>query len=201
MAAHAVAGAFMIVHDSDTRCRGAIPLRLGFAAQAFAPSLVNLTSAPAPILPFAADVCWGAYTVSTPLTPYVGRRGQLCHCARWPAYAHPLDGLNHRGHMSPISSTRRKAPKPKVEDNTAQPKRDLVPHELRNFDQLPSSCFVRMPVVRALFGSPAPSTIWRGVKAGRIPAPVKLGPNLTAWNVGTLRAALAAFREGANHDA
>jgi predicted DNA-binding transcriptional regulator AlpA len=97
-------------------------------------------------------------------------------------------------------STQKRGPgrpaKTKVETAAAPIQREPVavpiPPELANFDQLPDSGFVRLPVVRGLYGFPAPSTIWRAVRAGRIPAPTKLGPNITAWRVGDLRAALAA---------
>lgn len=58
------------------------------------------------------------------------------------------------------------------------------------FDRLPDAAHVRLPVVMALHGVSAP-TIWRWTKDGRLPAPVKLGPNTTAWRVGELRAAIA----------
>ena len=57
---------------------------------------------------------------------------------------------------------------------------------LAQFDTLPESAHVRLPVVAALHGI-GPATVWRWVKAGRLPAPVKLGPNTTAWRVGELR--------------
>jgi len=60
---------------------------------------------------------------------------------------------------------------------------------LTNFDQLPNSANVRLPVVMALYGV-SPATVWRNVKNGRIPKPQKLTPRTTAWNVGELRAAL-----------
>lgn len=58
---------------------------------------------------------------------------------------------------------------------------------LRQFDQLPDSAFVRMPVVTALQGSVPPQTIYRWIKEGRHPAPVKLGAQMSAWTVGSLR--------------
>jgi len=61
---------------------------------------------------------------------------------------------------------------------------------LRDFDHLPDAAHVRQPVVEALYGCSAAS-VWRGVKAGRIPAPRKLSPRVTAWQVGNLRRALA----------
>lgn len=66
-----------------------------------------------------------------------------------------------------------------------------IPTALANFDQLPDSAFVRLPVVAALNGISAP-TVWRWVKAGRLPQPSKRGPNTTAWNVGALRQTHAA---------
>ena len=61
---------------------------------------------------------------------------------------------------------------------------------LAQFDTLPESAHVRLPVVAALHGI-GPATVWRWVKSGRLPAPVKLGPNTTAWRVGELRRAMA----------
>jgi len=61
---------------------------------------------------------------------------------------------------------------------------------LADFERLPNSANVRLPVVQALFAC-SDETIRRYVKAGRIPAPRKLGPRITAWNVGELRLALA----------
>lgn len=65
-----------------------------------------------------------------------------------------------------------------------------IPDALRNFDSLPDSANVRLPVVAALFAC-AGVTIWRRVKAGTLPAPRKLSERVTAWNVGELRLALS----------
>lgn len=62
---------------------------------------------------------------------------------------------------------------------------------LKNFDDQPSSGFIRLPVLMRLLSVSAP-TIWRGVKQGKIPSPVKLTERVTAWNVGVVRAHLAA---------
>ena len=67
------------------------------------------------------------------------------------------------------------------------------------FDQTPDSAYLRerqlvgdtrdascpklIPVSRA--------TLWRMVREGRFPAPHKLGPNTTAWQVGEIRQYLA----------
>lgn len=66
-----------------------------------------------------------------------------------------------------------------------------VPSALLNFDSLPDSAFIRLPVIKALYGVSS-ATIWRGVKTGSIPKPSKLSERCTAWNVGLVRAALAA---------
>jgi predicted DNA-binding transcriptional regulator AlpA len=66
----------------------------------------------------------------------------------------------------------------------------VLPTALSQFDSLPDAAHVRLPIVAGLNGISAP-TVWRWVKTGRLPAPVKLGPNTTAWNVGALRAAIA----------
>ena len=66
-----------------------------------------------------------------------------------------------------------------------------IPEALQNFDQTPNSAFIRLPIVMRLYGVSA-ATIWRGVKNGTIPKPSKLTQRTTAWNVGLVRAALAA---------
>lgn len=67
---------------------------------------------------------------------------------------------------------------------------NAIPEALKHFDQLPDSANVRQPVVEALYAC-SPASVWRGVKAGRIPKPRKLSPRTTCWNVGELRASLA----------
>ena len=36
--------------------------------------------------------------------------------------------------------------------------------------------------VQALFGDISPATLWRGIKAGYIPKPLHLGPQLRRWS-------------------
>ena len=55
--------------------------------------------------------------------------------------------------------------------------------------QLPPTGFVRLPGILAPNG-PIPvskSTWWAGIKDGRYPKPVKLGPRITAWRVEDIR--------------
>lgn len=66
-----------------------------------------------------------------------------------------------------------------------------IPEALAQFDQLPDSAYIRLPVLKRLYGISAASC-WRGVKNGTIPKPSKLSERCTAWNVGLVRAALAA---------
>ena len=66
-----------------------------------------------------------------------------------------------------------------------------IPEALANFDQLPDSAYIRLPVMKGLYGVSA-TIIWRGVKNSTIPKPVKLTERTTAWSVKLVRAALAA---------
>lgn len=69
--------------------------------------------------------------------------------------------------------------------------RSQIPEALKNFDSLPDSANVRLPVVAALVGC-STATVWRMVKRGALPAARKVSERVTAWNVGELRKALAA---------
>ena len=56
--------------------------------------------------------------------------------------------------------------------------------------RLPETGFLRVAQIVAPKG-PIPvskSTWWAGVKSGRYPQPVKLGPRITAWRVEDIRA-------------
>ena len=68
------------------------------------------------------------------------------------------------------------------------------------FDALPDSAFIResqlvqspkRPDTTAPLPFSAP-TLWRKVKAGTFPKPIKLSERVTAWNVGTVRAWMTA---------
>jgi predicted DNA-binding transcriptional regulator AlpA len=72
-----------------------------------------------------------------------------------------------------------------------QPKSSRIPAALENFDSLPDSAFVRLPTVSALRNC-SNATTWRHAKQGLIPSPRKLSAGISAWNVGELRACLAA---------
>ncbi len=61
---------------------------------------------------------------------------------------------------------------------------------MRNQYDLPKTGFVRLNDIIGP-GRPIPvskSTWWEGVRSGRYPRPVKLGPRITAWRVEDIRA-------------
>ncbi len=60
---------------------------------------------------------------------------------------------------------------------------------LAQFDALPASAYVRLPVLKAMFGVSA-STIWRWSRVGWLPRPTKIS-GTTLWRVGELRECLA----------
>jgi prophage regulatory protein len=58
------------------------------------------------------------------------------------------------------------------------------------FAPLPQTGFVRLSAILAPKG-PIPvgkSTWWAGIKTGRFPRPLKLGPRITVWRVEDIRA-------------
>ena len=66
-------------------------------------------------------------------------------------------------------------------------------------NSLPEEGFVRLPSIIGLNG-PIPvskSTWWAGVKSGRFPKPVKLGPRITAWRAEDIRALVEELSEAA----
>ena len=67
---------------------------------------------------------------------------------------------------------------------------------LRDFDRLPASANVRLPVVCKIF-SISPATVWRWSKSGNLPKPERIG-GVTFWNVGELRARLPASSQAAD---
>ncbi|WP_323012831.1 helix-turn-helix transcriptional regulator [Devosia sp.] len=61
---------------------------------------------------------------------------------------------------------------------------------MSNQPELPATGFIRLSSILAPAG-PIPvskSTWWAGIKDGRFPRPVKLGPRITAWRVEDIRA-------------
>jgi predicted DNA-binding transcriptional regulator AlpA len=77
----------------------------------------------------------------------------------------------------------------------ARSEADAIPVSLKNFDSLPDSANVRLPVVTGLFDC-SRSTVWRKVRDGTFPAPRKLSARSTAWRVGDLRRHMAELAAG-----
>jgi predicted DNA-binding transcriptional regulator AlpA len=59
---------------------------------------------------------------------------------------------------------------------------------------LPPEGFVRIPVVIAVLGIGKTSFL-SGVRKGKYPKPVKLGPRISAWRVEDIRAIIASFAD------
>lgn len=69
---------------------------------------------------------------------------------------------------------------------------------LAQFELLPDSAFVRLPVVISLL-SCSKSTLWRLVKQSTLPPPTKYGKRISAWRVGDLRQALKNFKNSSDN--
>jgi predicted DNA-binding transcriptional regulator AlpA len=46
------------------------------------------------------------------------------------------------------------------------------------------------------FGNIHPSTLWRGIRQGRYPAPIRIGPQLRRWSRADCETALRAMMQG-----
>ena len=57
---------------------------------------------------------------------------------------------------------------------------------LQNFSYLPDESLVRLPILMALYGL-SKASIYRFIKDGIIPAPIKLSSRTSVWNVGDIR--------------
>ena len=59
---------------------------------------------------------------------------------------------------------------------------------------LPPEGFIRLPIALAVLGIGRTSFL-AGVKDGKYPQPVRLGPRITAWRVEDIRAVIARFAD------
>lgn len=57
---------------------------------------------------------------------------------------------------------------------------------------LPETGFLRLPQVLNVFPI-GRSSWWAGIRTGKYPAPVKLGPHTSAWRVSDIRALVEEF--------
>jgi predicted DNA-binding transcriptional regulator AlpA len=63
-----------------------------------------------------------------------------------------------------------------------------IPTVLTSVAEMPDEALVAQPVVEGLAGSSA-ATIWRRVKSGLLPQPIRIG-RTTRWRLGEVRKAL-----------
>jgi predicted DNA-binding transcriptional regulator AlpA len=66
---------------------------------------------------------------------------------------------------------------------------------MQDRNTLPETGFIRLPIILRVFPV-GKSTWWAGVKEGRYPQPVKLGPRITAWRVDDIRALIEEKNHG-----
>lgn len=71
----------------------------------------------------------------------------------------------------------------------------MTSHQPSNFDDLPAAGFVRLAQLVPSIIPISTATLWRKVKAGKFPAPVKLSERVTAWQVADVRKWLDARKE------
>ena len=67
-----------------------------------------------------------------------------------------------------------------------------IPPEIGVFSVLPNEALVCVKTVAALYQC-SEATVWRRVKSGLLPAPVRVSPQQTRWRAGSIRAALEAL--------
>lgn len=66
------------------------------------------------------------------------------------------------------------------------------------FPPLPQEGFIRLPQVLYVLGI-GKTSFWAGIKEGRFPAPVKLGPRTSVWHVEDIRALIDSISKGNAH--
>lgn len=62
----------------------------------------------------------------------------------------------------------------------------------KQIDSLPAEGFIRLPQVLSVLPI-SKTSFWMGIKEGRFPRPVKLGPRTSAWRVEDIRALIEDF--------
>jgi predicted DNA-binding transcriptional regulator AlpA len=63
---------------------------------------------------------------------------------------------------------------------------------LKEFDTLPDSAYIRLPVITALIGV-SRATVWRWTRQGNLPKSIRIS-GVTLWSVGALRKSLGLVR-------
>lgn len=78
-----------------------------------------------------------------------------------------------------------------------QTKSEKLTEKLSRFDRLPDEALVSIEVLCALRDR-SRASIWRDVKSGNCPAPVKIGTRCSRWRVGDLRNATKSLSDKAS---
>ena len=98
----------------------------------------------------------------------------------------PSDGLLGKNPV-PQSQLVGKVISLKAAESQAPANQSAAKASIGNFNSLPDNAFMRLPQVTELVSVSKP-TIWRWCKEGKFPSPRKLSGQVTAWNVGEVRA-------------
>ena len=61
---------------------------------------------------------------------------------------------------------------------------------LNQFCSAPEEGLVKINTVQALWGNISRTTVWRFIRSGKIPRPIKIGGRTCSWQISTLREAL-----------
>lgn len=70
-----------------------------------------------------------------------------------------------------------------------------IPNSPLNIQPLPQEGFIRLPQVLHVLGI-SKTSFWQGIKDGRFPAPVKIGPRTSVWRVEAVRALIESVSTG-----
>ncbi len=99
-----------------------------------------------------------------------------------------------------VASTVAKQPGPlKSEPSPSQATKDVqAKPALLDLQSMPDDAFVRQARLLNDVVPVSSATLWRWVKAGTFPAPVKLSSGMTAWRVGDVRAWMQARKKSEN---
>lgn len=66
-------------------------------------------------------------------------------------------------------------------------------NDIQQAATLPAEGYARLPLVLAVIPV-SKSTWWNGIRDGKYPKPVKLGPRTTVWRVDDIRALIASAK-------
>ena len=74
--------------------------------------------------------------------------------------------------------------------------KDVSKASLELFDSLPTNAHLRLPVMLCIYGC-SRATLYRNIKKGVVPKPLRLGERISVWRVGCVRESLEQLRSPA----